>query len=122
MNRTWRQLFDEAVGPLGWGFEEGEDGNVISLALDEAASLLKRLPEFDAVDAVELSELLAHSKLRDQFSDLQPVDDLYELSGRHNYGIGFTSEDADEATEVAEVVLSLLQEVADLVDPGKKRE
>lgn len=118
MKKTWKEKFIEAIDPLTWGFEEGDDGSLITLALDEAASLLEQLPLFEDVPALGLSDLLRESTLSDELGSLEPIDTLYALGEQHNYGAGLREAEAAEAMAVAEEVCILLEKVLNLVNPG----
>lgn len=119
MNEAWTKKFYDAIAPLTWGFEEGDDGSLITLALDEATSLLEQLPRFIDVSASSLGGLLRAADLSEELDDLGPIDVLYEIGEQHNYGAGLTHAEARQAAEVAEEVCSLLEEVLSLVNPGE---
>jgi hypothetical protein len=114
---TWATRLEGAIAPLQWGFEEGDDGDVIALALDEIESLLRELPELKSSEAGDLAELLR--ELKQSPVVLKSVEELAAIGSRSRYGEGLDSKDAGRATLQGELLAVALEGIVN--GPGRKR-
>ena len=107
----WAQKFEKAIGPLSWGFNEGDDGTLITLALQEAESLLRELATLASSDAEDLPDLLREGGVDED--EVKQVERLFEVSRQGSYGEGLSEEGAKEASGIAEDVAALLETFAE---------
>jgi hypothetical protein len=114
---TWTIRFRDAIAPLQRGFEEGDDGDVIALALDEADSLLRELPELKGSKASDLTGLLRD--LKHGPAVLESAEELAIIGSRSRYGEGLDSKDAERATSLSELLAVALEGA--IKGPGGKR-
>jgi hypothetical protein len=100
--KNWRESFDEALGELSFGFEDGDDGDQLTLALDSIASVLSRLPalrEYDGSSLVDLVE--GAGGARELVENLSELGELGQASG---YGDGFDRAQAKRVNQLAAAV------------------
>ncbi|MCC6878076.1 MAG: hypothetical protein IT378_27435 [Sandaracinaceae bacterium] len=106
MNEEWKAKFYDAIGPLNWGFQLGDDGGLLVLALDEADSLLRELPRLQDRGEEGLVELL---RALDEDVLADRVERVYELASRSDYDGGIDEEDAGELSDLASEVAGELE-------------
>lgn len=108
----WKDSFYEALRPLSWGYNAGDDGTLITLTLDQADSLLRRLPTFAGIEADDLEELLRGKGVSSR--EIASVRKLWELGRAASYGEGLSGEDAAAVNELGKVVVRTLEIAAGL--------
>ena len=105
---------EQALERLTWDFEEGDDGGLIKLTLDELEALLWDLLPKAAAEG-GLPGLLRANGVADD--NVRRVEDLYDLAKAGGYGQGLTEEQArlvnETAPEVADVLCDLVQQLVD---------
>lgn len=109
MNHEWETRFYDALGPLMWGFEFGDEGWLLRLAMDSADSLLRELPRLrrrGEKGLVELLEALAEEGMAER------VAAVYQLASESDYAGGFTEASAKALSRLAANVASDLEDFA----------
>lgn len=104
---TWQTRFDECLEQLSWGFETGDDGDLLTLAFDEIASVLSEIPVLQAADSSSLEALLEEAGA--DAALVVQIKRLSKIGQAANYGDGLDAQDAKYVSEVAEDVVEALQ-------------
>jgi hypothetical protein len=111
--------FVEAMAPLSWGFSEGDDGDLLRLALDEIESILRELRSLRDSAAGDLPELLKQAGATDETIEL--VEELYKIGTGGMYGAGMGEDEAERATDLAQDACTALEALWKSLTKKKQR-
>lgn len=117
--KDWQDHFEDAIGQLSFGFEEGDDGNQLTLALDQIASLLGGLPGLGECDDSSLETFLRDARADpDLIGQVKQLEDLGKGSG---YGDGFDTTQAKLVSSMAADVADELNDFAEKYLQSRKK-